>query len=68
MDSPVPRAWIHKSRCVPISVDGDVLTVVSDFADIKHVDKLRFVLNRRIFAVYAEPHHIDALLDAYFHQ
>jgi len=60
------NALIHECRTVPVSADKNDLTVVSDFADNEQVEKLRFVMNRRIFAVYAESHHIDSLLAAYF--
>jgi len=65
-DSPIPNDAIREWRTVPISADANSLTVVSDFGDKEQIEKLRFVMNVRIFAVLAEPHHIDSLLDTCF--
>lgn len=64
--STIPDQLVHDCRAVPVSFDEDRLIVVTDFADVERLEKLRFVVNRRLRAVYADPRHIDSLLRTYF--
>jgi hypothetical protein len=54
---------IRECRIVPVAENDGLLTVASDFADIEMIEKTRFITNTDFLVVYADPHHIDSLIE-----
>jgi hypothetical protein len=63
----VPEAMARELRVVPLASEGETITLLAaDPDDIEVIDKLTFVLNRRIRFEPASSDEIDRLIEAYY--
>jgi len=63
----VPEPIVRKHRVLPVSLEGDVLTLVMSDPPVPDVlDQLRFLLNRPISIAIAPPGTILAAIDRYY--
>jgi type IV pilus assembly protein PilB len=65
----VPEAVARENSVLPLSLEDDTLTVVlSDPFDLETIEKLRFILNRRIETVLAPKEAIQAAINRHYGQ
>jgi type IV pilus assembly protein PilB len=65
----VPEAVARENSVLPLSLEDDTLTVVlSDPFDLETIEKLRFILNRRIETALAPKEAIQAAINRHYGQ
>ncbi|GIW91137.1 MAG: type IV fimbrial assembly protein PilB [Pirellulaceae bacterium] len=65
----VPESVARENVVLPLSLDGDVLTVIiSDPMDLETIEKLRFILNRRVETALAPREMILEYINRYYGQ
>jgi hypothetical protein len=65
----IPESVAREHLVLPLALDGDVLTVATPRPhDIAPLDKLRFILNKNVQAVYASEASVKRALNAHYGQ
>jgi type IV pilus assembly protein PilB len=65
----VPESVARENKIIPISDEEETIKVlVSDPFDIETIEKLRFILNRKVETALAPPEHIQEAINKYYGQ
>lgn len=65
----VPESVARENKIIPISDEDETIKVlVSDPFDIETIEKLRFILNRKVETALAPPEHIQEAINKYYGQ
>jgi type IV pilus assembly protein PilB len=65
----VPESVARENKIIPISdEDGTIKVLVSDPFDIETIEKLRFILNKKIDTALAPQEHIQEAINKYYGQ
>lgn len=65
----VPESVARENKIIPISDENDTIKVlVSDPFDIETIEKLRFILNRKVDTALAPQEHIQEAINRYYGQ
>jgi type IV pilus assembly protein PilB len=65
----VPESVARENKIIPVSDENETIKVlVSDPFDIETIEKLRFILNRKVDTALAPPEHIQEAINKYYGQ
>ncbi|MBM3966622.1 MAG: type II/IV secretion system protein, partial [Planctomycetes bacterium] len=65
----VPESVARENKIIPVSDENDTIKVlVSDPFDIETIEKLRFILNRKVDTALAPQEHIQEAINRYYGQ
>lgn len=65
----VPESVARENKIIPVSdEDGTIKVLVSDPFDIETIEKLRFILNRKVETALAPQEHIQEAINRYYGQ
>jgi type IV pilus assembly protein PilB len=65
----VPESVARENKILPVSDEDETIKVlVSDPFDIETIEKLRFILNRKVETALAPPEHIQEAINKYYGQ